>query len=119
MAATSITVTKLKRNTAFAVPATAAVNASDGAEIDLSGISDERLLIILENGSTSAEKTATIKMGNGIAGVSDLAVTLAASEKKCIVIESSKFKNVSGASAGKMIISGTDTNVKVAAVYLP
>ena len=47
---------------------------------------------VINRVSTTAEKTATIKKGNGIAGVSDLAVTLAASEKKCIVIESSKFK---------------------------
>ena len=118
MAATKITVTKLKRNSASAVPATAAVDTSAGAELDLSGISDERLLIVLENAASAAKK-ATILKGNGIAGVADLEISVPATSKYCIVVESSKFKNVSGTNSGKMFIKGEDTNIKVAAVYLP
>lgn len=118
MAATSITTAKLTRNTALAMPATAAVNASDGALVTYGGVSDHKVLIILENGATSA-KTATIAAGNGIQGVYDLEIPLEASAKKCIAVESAKYAFVSGENAGKILIKGTDTSVKVAAICLP
>lgn len=118
MAATSVTNTSLKFNTAGDMPTAVAVNAADGAVIDFSNCEDGRILIILENAST-AEKTATIKAGDSIQGVSDLAVKIAASGKKIITVESGRFMNVSGANRGCVVITGTDANVKVAAIELP
>ena len=118
MAATYVTNTSLKFNEAETMPAAVAVNATDGAKVDFSAKEDGRILVILENGA-SVENTAVIKAGDSIQGVSDLAVTLAAGEKKVITVESGKFMNVSGENRGCIVIIGTDANVKVAAIELP
>lgn len=117
MAATNIVITKLVRNEADVIPATAAVNATDGAMLDLNGIVDEKLLILIENAG-SAAKVATIKAGNGIQGVHDLEISVDAGKTVGIVIESMKFKNVSGENMGKVIILGASTDIKIAAVQL-
>lgn len=115
-AATAITNTVLTLNTVAATPATAAVEATNGAHI--TAAADQKMLILLEN-ATTASKTATIKAGNGLQGINDLAITLGNSEKKCIVVESMKYVNQSGTNKGKIIIIGTDANVKVACIALP
>jgi len=118
MAIVNITNTKLTRNEAATFPTAVAVDATAGAAIDLTNKSDGRILIIIQN-IAEASKTATIKAGNGLQGVEDLEITVAASTTKCIVIESGKYKNVTGDNKGKVIIKGTDANIKIAVVELP
>ena len=67
MAATAITITKLAKQTAAAIPATAAVDATAGALVAWDS-NDSKLLIILENASLDTAKTATIKNGSGLQG---------------------------------------------------
>ena len=117
MAATVITPVQLALNTAANLPTALAVDATDGALIDFN-VNDLKALVILENAAT-AEKTATIKAGNGIQGVKDLTITLPASGKMCIRIESMKYRFVSGDKMGKVHITGADANVKVGCVVLP
>ena len=116
MAATAITNVTLKLNTGSAAYATAAVHADDGALV--TAVADQKMLILFEN-ATSATKVATIKAGNGLQGVSDITVSLGNVEKKAIVVESMKFVNQSGTNKGKILITGTDANVKVACIALP
>ena len=116
-AATVIVNTELVLNTAAAMPATAAVEATNGALVTAGA--DHKMLLIAENASADTAKTVTIVKGNGIQGTSDLALSLGAATTKCIVIESMKFVNTSGTNKGKMLITGTDANIKIACVVLP
>lgn len=118
MAVVNIENLKLKSNVAGVVPATVAVDAENGALVDYSNKSDGRILVVIENVGGGAN-TATIKSGNGLQGTEDLEISLEASEKKCIVVESGKFVNVYGDNAGKLVIMGADANIKVSAIELP
>ena len=98
---------------------------------------DSKYLILVHNAAGSGDdKTVTIKAGNGIQGVADVAkADLGYGEYALIAIESGRFKNVkanatlkalsSATSAdqieakGKVFITGTDTNIKVAVFCLP
>lgn len=117
MAATAIVNTVLGFNTAAALPATAAVDAADGALITCDK-ADQKMLIIMENADGANAENVTIVKGNGVQGVADLVVALAASEKKVITIESGKYKNLSGTNKGKIKVTGT-ADVKLACVVLP
>jgi hypothetical protein len=115
MAATEITVTNLKFNTAEALPATAALDGTDGAVIDFSSAEDRRILIIIENSDSENAEEVTVKKGTGIQATGDHVVSVAASTTVCAVVESGKFKNMSN---GLVNITGS-SDVKVAAVALP
>lgn len=116
MAATAITNVTLKLNTGSAAYATAAVHADDGALI--TAAADQKMLILLEN-ATSVTKVATIEAADGLQGLNDVTVSLGNVEKKAIVVESAKFVIQSGTNKGKILITGTDANVKVACIVLP
>jgi hypothetical protein len=118
MAAAQGVNTFLKLNEAKTLPATVAIDATDGIVFDAVG-PDHRTLVILEN-HTTTEKTAKIQIGNGLQGVGGvLEVVLDNKEIKTIVLESMKYVNMSGANRGKLIIKGTDANVKAACLILP
>lgn len=117
MAATAITNTVLAFNTAAAMPATAAVDATDGALITC-GAADQKMLIIMENVDGTNAENVTIKAGNGVQGVADLVVSVAKSSTKVITIESGKYKNLTGTLKGKIKITGT-ADVQIACVVLP
>jgi phosphoheptose isomerase len=116
-AATVITNTTLALNTFAALPATAAVEATNGALVTAGA--DHKMLLIAENASADTAKTVTVKAGNGIQGLSDLALSIPAASTKCVVIESMKFVNTSGTNKGKILITGTDANIKIACVLVP
>ena len=118
MAITNVTNAKLSFNTAGNVPAAVAVDASAGARIDFSGKEDARILVLLEN-AAGAAKTATVKAGGGIQGVSDLSVPLSANAKLAIVLESGAYVQTEGDNKGHVVVTGSDANVKVAAIELP
>jgi len=117
MAATVIVNTALSFNTAAVKPATAAVDAVDGALITCDK-ADHKMLIIMENADVANSENVTIKAGNAVQGVADLVVAVAASTTKVITVESGKYKNVSGTNKGKILITGT-ADVKIACVVLP
>ena len=120
MAAITVTVTKLARNGGVEMPtATALTSTTDGAEVDYTGQSDGRILLLIENGNASAAETATVKAGNGIQGTEDLVVSVPAQKTLGLVLESGKFAFASGERKGKVWVVGESTNIKVAAVALP
>lgn len=96
---------------------TTAISATDGAQVDMSG-SDDRILILIQNAATSA-KTVTIKAGNGVAGVVDLEKSIAASSYTLLRVDSARFKNLSGADKGNLLITGDSADIKVAVFRLP
>lgn len=120
MAVTEIVNTKMVRNEAVAIPATVAVaTPADGAAVDFSNQSDGRILVILENANSSAAKTATIQAGDGIQGVADLEISIPASTKEGIVVESGCFVQNKGENKGKILVVAESTDIKVAAIELP
>lgn len=122
MSATAITKTVVTRNAATAVPAAATVAKTDGALVTFDK-DDQKILLLLKNNITDATHTAVIKAGNGLQGVSDLEVTLAAKSEACVVVESGRFVNVSGDNKGKVNIVSKDTTIgtqiEVRAIVLP
>lgn len=122
MARAAITVRELedfnKFGTEFDATALAtAVNAADGAEFVMSG-ADHKYLVYITNGASSA-KAATVKAGNGLQGTADISVTLGAGKSTFVALESGRFKNVTGADKGKVVITGDSADIKVAVFKLP
>lgn len=98
---------------------------------------DDKYLILVQNVAASGDdKTVTIKAGNGIQGVADIAkADLGFGEYTFIQVESGRVKNVTDnvvlselssatettrvPAKGKVFITGTDANIKVAVFKLP
>lgn len=78
---------------------------------------DDKYVIIAQNTGSSASNL-TIKKGNGIQGVADNVITIAAGKTVAINLESGCYKNVSGDNKGRVIMTGAAT-IKVAVVKLP
>lgn len=116
-AATAIVNTVLKFNEGALMPTVAAIDATNGGLITCDK-ADQKMLIILTNADASNDEVATIKKGNGIQGVADLAITVTKATTKVVVVESGKYKNISGTNKGKILITGT-ADVTVACVVLP
>ena len=117
MAATEITVTRIEKEKAVAIPATTAVDATDGAAVKWD-CADGKLLLILENADATAAKSATVVNGGGLQGMGDLSLSIAQSSKAAIVLDSGKYKQVSGPHKGKLWIKGEEANIQVAALVL-
>ena len=122
MARVKLTVKEVNNRNVFAADElttalTAAVDASDGAEFVMDE-RDDKYLLLIQNAATAA-KDVTIKAGNGIQGVNDLTHSIAASSFTFVQIESGRFKNVTGADKGKVIITGASADIKVAVFRLP
>lgn len=118
MARTVLSVMTLDNvNVPAAVAASSAMlttpNSADGAEFEMG--KDNKTLVLLVNDGSSAS-TTVIKAGNGIQGVADLSVALEAGKYTILCLDSGRFKNVSGADKGKVILTGT---AKVAVFQLP
>ena len=119
MAVKTITPVKLVRNTfSDAIAANAAIDRDDGAIFTMSD-SDHRYLIIVENASADTAKTVKIKAGDSYAATVDIEQELAAATTRYINIESARFKNLTGTNKGKVLIEGTDDNIKVSVYILP
>lgn len=100
---------------------------------------DDRYFVLIQNTcstSSAADKTVTIKAGNGIQGVNDLAKTdLGNGEYTWLQIESGRFKNVTEnatlkvlssateedqiSAKGKVFITGSSADIKIAVFKLP
>lgn len=114
-----------------------ATSATFGAYFEMKE-RDDKYLILVENTDADGEtdKTVTIKAGNGIQGICDIAkADLGNGEYTFIQIESGRFKNVkenatlkalsSATSAdqvsakGKVFITGTSADIAVTVFKLP
>lgn len=121
MAASTVTYVSIPLNSGTTMPTGVTVAAGDGALVTIDK-PDQNILLMLKNANTSVTQTAVIKAGNGLQGVADLEITLAASATKGVVVESGKFKNMSGTNKGKLNVrdkNTTGTNIEVSAVVLP
>ena len=121
MAVTVITPEVLKFNTfdLDSLATTAATTAADGFTIDCSNIADQKILFVFQN-SGATDRTATVKKGNGIQGVADLVSgNVAASKFATVVVESGRFKNVSGTDKGLIKVIPSHAELKMAAIVLP
>ena len=81
-----------------------ALTASTDKAIEWKDGDDKMILVIVATAAT----TLTVKAGNGIQGVADkvLAVPVGTSLVK---LESGRFKNVSGANKGKIVVESAGT----------
>ena len=117
MAVTYILKKNLELNEWGKCTKTAATTPTDGVAIDMSGKDFQTVIIVENSGSGSA--TVTVKAGNGIQGVNDLAAyTLAASEVAAIRLDSGAFKNVTGDNKGKVLIIPSTADVKFTVIEL-
>lgn len=91
------------RNTIAAVTLVA-LTASTAKAIDWSEKDEHTVLVI----NASAQTDLTVKAGNGIQGVTDLVLTVPKGVS-LVKLESGRFKNVSGANKGKVIVVSTGT----------
>lgn len=123
MAAATITPQKLTAYNDFLTAAASsgmftAVDASAGGLIDF-GHKDFKAILLIQNGHATDAKSVTIKAGNGIQGNKDITLEIAAGKYTAVCIESGRFKNVSGTNVGKVLVTGTSTDIKVACFVLP
>lgn len=121
MAITKITPVKLAdvNTISGGITFTAATSATDGFEIPFGG-DDFKTLILVQNTEASDAKGITVKMGNGIQGVADLALDeIAAGSMAGFTLDSGAFKQVSGEHKGNVIVIPEAATVKIAVVELP
>ena len=97
----------------------AAIDGADGAYFVMAKGGDKYVIGIKNAVSTEANKTITIKAGNGLQGTNDISLTLAKDKIAWVVLDSGKFKNVYGVNKGKVILTGTDANLQVKVIELP
>lgn len=96
-----------------------AIDATAGAFFEMPKGGDKFVIGITNAAATAVNKTLTIKAGNALQGVNDISVTLAQNAIAWITIDSGRFKNVYGDDRGKVIMTGTDANLKVKVIQLP
>ena len=117
MAITNVERNKLPLNAWGTVTFIAATTAEDGVAIDFKG-KDHKTVILAQNGG-SGTATVTVKAGNGIQGVNDVAeYTIAAGSIAAIRLDSGEFKQVTGTNKGNVVIIPSSTDVKFAVVEL-
>lgn len=118
MAIKTVDLTRVELNEGKVLTLEAATSASDGFALDFSA-QDERTVFIFRNtGSSSA--TITVKMGDGIQGVTDLdALTVTAGDVAVFRLDSGAFKQCSGANKGKAVFIPSSTDIKAAVIRLP
>lgn len=97
----------------------AAIDASAGAYFVMAKGGDKYVIGIKNASSSSGDKTITIKAGNGLQGTNDISLALAQNEIAWVALDSGKFKNVYGENKGKVILTGTSTDLKVKVIELP
>lgn len=130
MARTVITPIKCKMNE-FVKETTAtdfaALDANDGAEFVMDDKSEKFVLVAVNKASTSVNATVIVKAGNHLqSAFGDVSVTLAQNAIAHLVLESARFKNVSGDDKGKVILSSLDAtgaagsaDIQVKVIKLP
>ena len=94
------------------------VGAGKQAEIDLTGLKSDRLVLIVKTKDTASD--LTLKAGNGFQAGEDTNFVLAEGSSTAIVPEPGRFKNMTGSDKGKMIMeAGENGSIFVGAIVLP
>jgi hypothetical protein len=123
MAVKDITVQKLTINTALAgITYEAATTASDGFRIPYSSAADNKILLLFKNtNATTTVRTYTVKAGNGVmSNKTDVASgNVSAGGISAIVLESGRFKNMSGDDIGYVKVIPSHAELECAAIVLP
>lgn len=94
----------LTMRNAIAEVAFEALAANTAKALDWSEKDEHTILVV----NASAQTDLTVKAGNGIQGVTDLTLTVPKGVS-LVKLESGRFKNVSGANKGKIIVVSTGT----------
>lgn len=95
-----------------------AVGSDKIAYYEASG-SDEQFVVGAYN-NASADKTVTIKAGNGLQSeFGDLTFSITTKKIAWIVLSSGRFKNVTGDNKGKIVIEGASTDIQLKVIKLP
>ena len=119
MAKTNIEKENLRHNAWGDVEFTKVAAGADGALFDMTG-KDYATLIIVHNTSASAAATITVKAGDGLQGVNDLAAyEVAAGGFAAIRIDAGEFKRITGDDKGAALITVSSNDVEIAVVELP
>ena len=103
----------IMRNT-ISTPTLETLTASTEKAIDFDG-ADERIVVVVQNTATetkndagevtdTGERHLTVKAGNGLQGVVDITLTVPADSINLLKLDSGRFKNVSGANKGKIVV---------------
>jgi hypothetical protein len=109
------TFTEETNNTDFA----AVGNDDKIAYFEASG-RDEQFVVGAYNNHASAEKTVTIKAGNGLQSeFGDLTFSISSKGIAWVVLSSGRFKNVTGDNKGKIVIEGASTDIQLKVIRLP
>lgn len=130
MARTVITPIKCKMNEfekEIAATDFAALDATDGAEFVMDDKSEKFVLVAVNAAATEVNATVIVKAGNHLqSAFGDVSVTLAQNAIAHLVLESARFKNVSGDDKGKVILSSLNAagnagsaDIQVKVIKLP
>jgi len=124
MAVTAVTPVDLGKVNAFtldAVTFTQATTAAHGFLVDVSGHADQKIVMLFQNTNQAAvARTATIKAGDALQGVADLASgDVAAAKIAAVTVESGKFVNLTGTDKGKILVIPSHAELKMACLVLP
>lgn len=95
-----------------------AVDSDKIAYFEASG-RDEQFVVGVYN-NASADKTVTIKAGNGLQSeFGDLTFSITTKKIAWVVLSSGRFKNVTGDNKGKIVIEGASTDIQLKVIRLP
>lgn len=130
MARTVVTPIKCKLNEVIAETAATdfvALDATDGAEFAMNDKTEKFVLVVKNAAATAVNATVIVKAGNHLQSeFGDIELTLAQNAIAHAVIESARFKNVSGTDKGKVIIKSLDAagsagsaDIQVKVIKLP
>jgi hypothetical protein len=122
MATTAITPVRLDWNTfnVSGLTFTAATTAADGFLVDATDPDQKLVLVFLNTNASATARTATVKKGDGIQGVADLASgDIAAGAYAAVSVESGGFKITSGTNKNKILVIPSNAELKIAAIVLP
>jgi hypothetical protein len=107
-------------NTTGLYPTPLALATANTAEMTLDGYKGHKILFIVTVGAGGAA-VLTFAAGTDSpeAGLALTTASLEANAIHCIIIDSGRFKNLSGASKGKIKINTATTAVTLVAIVLP
>lgn len=81
---------------------------------------DEQFVVGVYNSNQSNAKTVTIKAGNGLQSeFGDLTFSISSERIAWVVLSSGRFKNVTGANKGNIVIVGESTDIQLKVIRLP
>lgn len=104
---TPVDVKKFNEASAEFILGTTAVDATDGAYFELAA-DDHKYTVIIANTDASTAVKATVKAGDGVQGVDDYEITVAAGKAVAVNLESGRF-----AKKGVVTVKGASNKIGV------